>query len=170
MCHSFRFLNKLVFNWFLKANTIRMELKIDIYSPGDRPEVTKPHPDFLKTLGEEGIRTMVSRHYDLLRLSEIKNLFPTDNEEFGKAKQRSADFMIQICGGPDYFNQNRGRPMLINRHSPFKITPEGRLIWLECYRIALNETNLPEHLLLSFWNYIQVFSAWMINSNTEAEK
>jgi hypothetical protein len=25
------------------------------------------------------------------------------------------------------------------------------------------ETNLPEHLIESFWEYIQVFSAWMVN-------
>lgn len=160
----------IVYFGFYKQIQKRMELKIDLYTQGERPEVTKPHPDFLKTLGEEGVRKMVSRHYDLLRVSEIKNLFPDEEEEFGKAKQRSADFMIQICGGPDYFNQNRGRPMLINRHSPFTITSEGRIIWLECYRVALTETNLPEHLILSFWNYIQVFSAWMINSTPKTEK
>ena len=141
-----------------------LELKINTYPLGIRPEVTKPHPDFLKVLGEDGIRTMVSRHYDLLRQSDIQSMFPKDDSEFDKAKQRSADFMIQICGGPDYYNQNRGRPMLIQRHSPFTITPEGRITWLECYRIALLETKLPEHLIFSFWQYIQVFSAWMMNT------
>ena len=140
-----------------------MELKINSYPVGARPDVSKPHPDFLNELGEEGIRKMVNRHYDLMRESDIKHLFPEDDEEFEKAKIRSADFMIQICGGPDYFNQNLGPPMLINRHNPFEITPEGRIVWLECYRIALLETKLPEHLILSFWDYIQVFSAWMMN-------
>lgn len=141
-----------------------LELQINTYPLGTRPDVTKPHPDFLKVLGEEGIRIMVSRHYDLLRQSDIQSMFPKDDSEFDKAKQRSADFMIQICGGPDYYNQNRGRPMLIQRHNPFTINPEGRITWLECYRIALLETKLPEHLIFSFWQYIQVFSAWMMNT------
>lgn len=146
-----------------------MELKINTYKLGDRPDVTKPHPDFLKTLGEEGIRKMVAKHYDLMRDSAINHLFPDGDEEFNAAKLRSSDFMIQICGGPEYFNQNRGKPMLINRHAPFKITPEGRIIWLECYRQALLETNLPEYLIESFWNYINVFSSWMMNSHPQQE-
>lgn len=40
---------------------------------------------------------------------------------------------IQICGGPKYFNENRGAPMMVARHQPFKITPKTRMVWLECY-------------------------------------
>jgi len=72
--------------------------------------------------------------------------------------------MIQICGGPDYFNQHRGKPMMIDRHSQFSITPEGRVVWLNCYKKVLLELNIPENLVLSFWNYINVFSNWMVNT------
>lgn len=144
-----------------------MELKIQSYPLGQRPEVTKPHPDFLKIMGEDGIRKLISRHYDLLRNSGIKGLFPPNDEEFEKAKLRSSDFIIQLCGGPDYFNQNRGKPMLASRHSPFTITPEARITWLECYREALLELDIEEEILLSYWNYVQVFSSWMINSRSE---
>lgn len=141
-----------------------MELTITDYKFGQRPPVTLPHRDFINFLGEDGIRQMVSRHYDLMRESEISHLFPPDDQDFEKAKLRSSDFMIQITGGPDYFNQNRGKPMMINRHSPFAITTEGRKVWLRCYRVALLETGLPEHLIRSFWEYINVFSVWMVNT------
>jgi len=144
-----------------------MELKINEYSFGERPAVTLPNREILKVLGEEGIRKMVSRHYDLMRQSEIKKLFPPTDEAFEKAKLHSSDFIIQICGGPDYFNQNRGKPMMTKRHASFEITAQGRRIWLECYRQALIETGLPNHLLLSFWEYINVFSIWMVNTNDE---
>ena len=98
-----------------------------------------------------------------MRQSDINHLFPKDDLEFELAKTRSSDFMIQICGGPDYFNQNRGRPMLINRHAPFAINASAREIWLDCYRTALLELDAPEPLIQSFWTYIQVFSAWMMN-------
>lgn len=140
-----------------------MNLVISNYKHGERPDVTRPHPDFLTHLGEDGIRKMINLHYDLLRKSAISDLFPADSKEFEMAKMRSSDFIIQICGGPDYFNQNRGRPMLINRHAPFAIDENGRKVWLECYKVALLETELPEYLIQSFWNYINVFSAWMIN-------
>ena len=144
-----------------------MDLKINSYKLGDRPQVTIPDPSFYNALGEDGIRKMVSRHYDLMRISSIKELFPIEDEEFEQAKLRSSDFMIQICGGPEYFNQHRGSPKLINRHAGFSINPEGRIVWLKCYRQALLELSLPENALISFWEYINVFSSWMVNTATK---
>jgi hemoglobin len=141
-----------------------MDLQITTYQYGERPGVSFPDPGFYKQLGEEGIRKMVSRHYDLLQQSPIKHLFPINDAEFALAKQNSADFMIQICGGPNYFDQHRGKPMMIKRHTPFTIKPEGRIVWLNCYKQALLELNAPEDLILSFWNYINVFSSWMVNT------
>ena len=95
-----------------------MQPEIQQYPFGARPDVTRPNPEFLTFMGEDGIRKLVNRHYDLMHKSSIAHLFPTDKDEFEAAKKRSADFFIQICGGPDYFNQNRGKPMLIRRHAP----------------------------------------------------
>ncbi len=147
-----------------------MELTITKYPYGARPDVTKPDPEFYNQLREEGMRQMVSKHYDLLRASDLKHLFPADDAEFENAKSRSADFMIQICGGPDYFNQHRGRPRMTDRHAPFSINMEGRNIWLNCYKKVLLELPIPEHLILSFWNYIDVFSIWIVNTPTPAFK
>ena len=141
-----------------------MDLQIKTFQFGERPDVTKPDPEFYKALGEEGIRKLVGRHYDLLRVSSINNLFPADDAVFETSKSHSADFIIQICGGPDYFNQHRGKPMLATRHATFTITPDARLVWLGCYKQALLELNISEELLVSFWNYINIFSNWMVNT------
>ena len=141
-----------------------MELLISKYLPGEKPDVTLPSVKMFEILGEEGIRSLVSNHYDLLAKSEIKDLFPKNPVALDKAKEHSADFFIQICGGPMYFNKNRGKPMLNRRHLPFKITAESRIIWLECYKTVLLKTNLPEEVLFSFWNYLDVFSKWMVNT------
>ena len=141
-----------------------MELKINTYQFGERPQATIPVPEFLQAIGEDGVRKMVSKHYDLLVESAIKDLFPPQPEGLEMAKKHSADFIIQICGGPQLFNQNRGNPKLASRHQPFAITPEGRVVWLECYRIAILELDIPEHLIHSFWNYVNVFSNWMVNT------
>jgi hemoglobin len=140
-----------------------MEFTITHYEFGERPPTTIPDPSFLTYLTEEGMRKMVSDHYDLLKQSNIKELFPQDDKEFEAAKRRSSDFFIQICGGPDYFNQNRGKPMLSSRHAPFRITPQARMVWLGCYIQVLSKMDIPEPTLASFWNYINTFSNWMVN-------
>lgn len=142
-----------------------MDFHISQYEFGHRPPVTIPSPEILKILKEEGIRQMVSDHYDLLSKSEIKHLFPRIEEALDKAKQRSSDFFIQICGGHPYFNENRGKPMLARRHAPFTITPEARNVWLDCYRQVLSRLDLPAELKKSFWDYLNVFSFWMVNTN-----
>jgi len=140
-----------------------MDFSISQYEFGQRPAVTLPSPDFLKMLTEEGIRKMVSDHYDLLSQSEIRHLFPRIEEALDKAKQRSSDFFIQICGGRAYYSENRGKPMLAKRHSSFAITPEARIVWLQCYIQVLSKLDIPEDSIRSFWNYLNVFSFWMVN-------
>ena len=144
-----------------------MDFLINQYEFGQRPSVTIPSPEFLEKLAEEGIRKMVSDHYDLLSQSNIKHLFPRIDEALDKAKQRSSDFFIQICGGHPYFNENRGKPLLAKRHSPFAITPKDRVVWLKCYIQVLSKLDLPEELIQSFWDYLNVFSFWMVNTNEE---
>lgn len=141
-----------------------MELTISNYTWGEKPDVQLPSTQLLTLLGEQGIRDLVSEHYDLLIQSEIKDLFPKNPVALEKAKEHSADFFIQICGGPMYFNKNRGKPMLNRRHLPFKITSGARIVWLSCYRDLLSTSELPADVLLSFWNYLDVFSKWMVNT------
>lgn len=141
-----------------------MEFQISKYIPGERPEVALPTVEIYRILGEEGIRKLVKDHYDLLSKSEIREMFPQDTAGLERAVKNSSDFFIQICGGPMYFNKNRGRPMMYKRHLPHKITPEAREVWLDCYRQAIEKQNLPEEVALSFWNYLDVFSMWMVNS------
>ena len=134
---------------------------------GQRPPVTKPNPEFLQELGEEGFRTLVSDHYELLKESDIANLFPVEDEtEFANAKKHAADFMIQICGGPSYFNQSRGAPRMVGRHEPFAITEGARQRWLECYAMLLPglSDKVSDENIQSFWNYLNVFSQWMVNT------
>ena len=146
-------------------------MKLEIISgiPGVRPGVKLPDPEFLHLLKETGLRRLISDHYDLLVKSEVRNLFPPKGEMLEEAKQRASDFFIQICGGYLYYNENRGRPMMTQRHAPFAITPKAREIWLNCYRQLLPKLDLPEEIVLSFWNYLNVFSVWMINTRGPGE-
>ena len=140
-----------------------IELTITPYAPG-RPTVPAAPKAFYTQLGEEGIRQAVSDHYDLLVQSSAAHLFPPGGKPLESAKKFAADFIIQICGGPSYYNENRGAPKLVQRHAPFKITPSARVVWLESYRQVLQQLNLTEEVLKSMWNYLDIFSIWMVNT------
>ncbi len=144
-----------------------MNLEISQAQFGVRPPVTKPIPEFLIEVGEEGIRNLISKHYDSIKQSDISYLFPVDEVEFEQAKVNSADFFIQICGGPKYFNTNRGAPQMVGRHAPFRIDAKARQTWLELYKPLikeLKEQGVTETSLKSFWGYLDIFSIWMINT------
>jgi len=137
------------------------------YQKENLPEVQLPDKAFLNILGEMGMRKLVEGHYNLLRKSKISFLFPVDDKEFEQAKLNSSDFFIQIMGGPRYFDENRGKPMLGQRHAKFKITPQSRIIWLECYRDVLKSIEINEEALISFWNYLNILSLRMVNTEDE---
>jgi len=146
-----------------------IDFSIRPYVEGVTPPVTKPNPKFLQDIGEEGMRDLLRRFYTKLYQSPIKHLFPQDFDEMMTASQHSADFFIQICGGPKYFNQNRGAPQMRGRHAPFAITPTARLYWLTLFEETINETIINHKrsdsaTIQSFWDYLNIFSLWMINS------
>lgn len=144
-----------------------MDLEISHAQFGVRPPVNKPIPEFLLEVGEEGLRELISNHYDAIKQSDIYHLFPQDDKEFEQAKVNSADFFIQICGGPAYFNRHRGAPRMVGRHAPFAIDAKARKRWLELYKPLLEELKnqgITETSLKSFWNYLDIFSIWMINT------
>ena len=148
--------------------TSSLDFSIQAYQDGVNPPVTKPNPTFLTDIGEDGMRDLLDRFYMALHESPIKDIFPQSKEEMKMAGQHSADFFIQICGGPSYFNKSRGAPQMRKRHAPFRITPNARLHWLVLFEEALQpiiEQKLSsEENIQSFWNYLNVFSQWMINS------
>jgi hemoglobin len=143
---------------------IQMKLEIKKLPFGERPSENRPNLEIYNYLGEDGIRKLVSDHYELLIKSDIKHLFPITGDALEQAKKRSADFFIQRLGGPDYYNQTRGNPMLATRHAPFKITPSDRIIWLDCYKQLLPDIPAPEHLIVEYWNWLNDFSNFMVNT------
>ena len=144
-----------------------MNLKITDGTLGVRPPVTKPHPGFLTEIGEERFRKLVDDHYNLIPKSSIAFMFPLDEEDFEEAKLNAADFLVQISGGEDYFNRRRGQPRMVGRHAPFRIDEESRKVWLNLYKgllEELQEEGLTAAYIESFWEYLEVFSKWMVNT------
>lgn len=130
--------------------------------------IAKPNPAFLHQAGEERFRKLVSDHYELIRQTPIAFMFPVDYEEdFDKVKKHAADFLIQMCGGTDYYAQTRGDSRMLARHTRFRIDEKGRRIWLECYATLLPELEhegVSKENIESFWNYLDTFSRVLVNT------
>ncbi len=90
-------------------------------------------------LGEENLRLLVNRFYDLVFSNEqISRLFKTDKEVI-KEKQRL--FLTQFLGGPPLYSEKFGHPRLRARHMPHPISEEDAVAWLSCMMQAI--TSLP---------------------------
>jgi len=56
---------------------------------------------------------------------------------------------------------------MVRRHTPFRIDTKARETWLKLYKpliLELKKKGITETSLQSFWNYINVFSVWMVNT------
>lgn len=147
-----------------------MKLTVTDGEIGVRPPVAKPHPGFLYEVGEERFRELVNAHYESIKTSDIAFLFPVnDEDDFAEAQKHAADFLVQICGGPDYFNQTRGEPQMVGRHAPFRIDEAARKSWLSLYIPLLEplaDEGITQEYIESFWNYLDIFSMWLVNTKS----
>lgn len=138
----------------------------DIYTPyGGPPQGSPPPREIYEEIGEEGIRKILSLHYKKLGQSPVKHLFPAGEKELEQAAQKSADFFIQLLGGPAMFSQKHGPPRMRARHMPFEITVDARNEWLKCFHEALDETGFPQQYREPFDEFLDSFSMWMVNSD-----
>jgi hemoglobin len=115
-------------------------------------------------MGEQGIFAMAAEFYRELEASEIRGLFPGDMQE---ASKKLAMFLVSACGGPPLYQAAFGPPRMRMRHMPFAIGPKERDAWLACFFKVLERApeahGFPKEQLQAFKDYLDRFSAWMVN-------
>lgn len=135
--------------------------------PGGPPQGIQPNPELYLKMGEEGIFKMLADFYAELETSSIRHLFPGDMHE---ASKKSAAFFVFIMGGPPLYQERHGAPMMRKRHMPFRIDEEARQVWLQCFKKVLidadSKYNFPLEHMPGFWNFLDKFSAWMVNTKS----
>ncbi|NBU98853.1 MAG: bacitracin resistance protein BacA [Spirochaetia bacterium] len=129
--------------------------------PGGPPQGPPPSKEIFLKLGEDKIRELVKLFYDEIETSTIRNMFPESLEE---SVPKSADFMVQVLGGPSYYVQKYGPPRMRMRHIPFIIDEKARRAWLGCYKKALEKSNIPDPESKMIWDFLVDFSSWMVNT------
>lgn len=105
--------------------------------------------------GEENVRKLVDRFYDLMELEPdyavLRSLHASDLQ---MARDKLFWFLCGWMGGPNHYIERFGHPKLRARHLPFAIGIEERNQWLACMHQAMQEVGLnqvfQERLLHSF--------------------
>jgi hemoglobin len=134
----------------------------EIYTPPSGPPQGPPlSRELFKVLGEEKIRSICKLFYENISKSEILSMYPEDLQE---SEEKLALFMIQVMGGPPYYIQKYGPPKMRARHFPYVINEKARRVWLSCFKKALNESSIEEKNFTEIWEFLESFSAWMVNS------
>ena len=136
--------------------------------PGAQPNGRAPSREIYRLMGEENIFAMLADFYEELSRSEIAGIFPDDHQA---ASIKSAAFFVGLLGGPPLYHQTYGPPMMRARHAAFTITERGREVWLECFANTLGRAEeqykFPSQHMEGFYNFLEDFSLWMVNSREE---
>jgi hemoglobin len=114
--------------------------------------------------GEEKLRALVDRFYDLMELEPefegIRAMHPTSTDG---SRDKLFWFLCGWMGGPDYFVERFGHPRLRARHLPYAIASSERDQWLRCMAWAMQDVGIPEELQLRLMQSFYQTADWMRN-------
>jgi hemoglobin len=98
--------------------------------------------------GEEGLRSLVNRFYDLMDSSEeAKNIRSLHAKSLNRSREKLFMFLSGWSGGPQLYVERFGHPRLRMRHMPFAIGTVERDQWLWCMNKALEQSQLDPHVV-----------------------
>lgn len=115
--------------------------------------------------GEEKVRALVERFYDLMDLEPTyKDLRASHGTELDRARQNLFWFLCGWLGGPQYYTDRFGHPRLRMRHMPFKIGILERDQWLACMDQAMGEVGVDATLRARLNTSFFQTADWMRNT------
>ncbi|HXD07666.1 MAG TPA: group II truncated hemoglobin [Burkholderiaceae bacterium] len=114
--------------------------------------------------GEEAVRHLVDRFYDLMDLEpayrELRALHPTTLDG---SRDKLFWFLCGWLGGPDHYIERFGHPRLRARHMPFRIGVLERDQWMACMHQAMHELGFDESLVERLYAAFFNTADWMRN-------
>ena len=114
--------------------------------------------------GEEGVRALVERFYDLMELEpKYSRLRAVHGNTLEHAREKLYMFLSGWLGGPSLYTDKYGHPMLRARHLPFAIGELERDQWMACMVQAMEETELPQELRKALEQAFFKTADWMRN-------
>jgi hemoglobin len=96
--------------------------------------------------GEENVRALVERFYDVMERTEPELTRLHRLDEQGKVSRESRErfglFLIGWLGGPQHYMEKHGHPRLRMRHGSVPINERMRDAWLRAMTRAMDELGM----------------------------
>ena len=90
--------------------------------------------------GEDGIRRLVGRFYELMdTLPEAATIRAMHAPDLTESSKKLALFLIGWSGGPPAYVEKHGHPRLRARHMPFAVDDDAAAAWMRCMGLALED-------------------------------
>ncbi len=120
---------------------------------------------FLLLGGEERVRALVDRFYDLMDLEPAyRALRAVHGSDLAQARQKLFWFLCGWLGGPEHYTERFGHPRLRMRHMPFSIGVLERDQWLACMDQAMGELGVEQALRAKLREAFYGTADWMRNT------
>ena len=114
--------------------------------------------------GEENVKSLVERFYDLMDLEpRYKILRGVHGTDLTNGRERLFLFLCGWMGGPQHYTERFGHPMLRARDMPFSIGIEERDQWLACMNQAMGDTGVDTELQKRLAESFFQTADWMRN-------
>jgi hemoglobin len=114
--------------------------------------------------GDEKVRALVHRFYDLMELDpKFEALRKVHGSSLEGAREKLYLFLSGWLGGPPLYTDRFGHPMLRARHLPFAIGDLERDQWMTCMVQAMEETEVPQELREALERAFRKTADWMRN-------
>jgi len=114
--------------------------------------------------GEDAVRRLVDRFYDLMdlepRFAQLRAIHPTTLDG---SRDKLFWFLTGWMGGPDLYQEQFGHPRLRARHLPFAVGTGERDQWLRAMAWAMEDVGIPEDLRLRLMQSFYQTADWMRN-------
>ncbi|MDD4881157.1 MAG: hypothetical protein PHX10_06220 [Gallionellaceae bacterium] len=134
------------------------------------PPVPFPSKRVHEAAGTEMLRTLVRRHHERLKQTEVGALFPEDARQFMAAVEKAAEFVVEACGGPELFTPEHGPMRMRVRHFPVAIDEHAREIWLRELLASFDDVGFPDAVREEYWHWMEPFSIRMITRRTTRDQ
>jgi hemoglobin len=114
--------------------------------------------------GEQQVRSLVDRFYDLMDLElAYRELRAVHGSTLDDARDKLNWFLCGWLGGPQHYTERFGHPRLRARHLPFPIGIKERDQWLACMHQAMTEVEIDPALVERLNESFFKTADWMRN-------
>ncbi len=103
------------------------------------------NPHYDRIGGEQKIRELVDRFYDLMDAREdTQPLRQMHARDLRVSREKLFMFLSGWLGGPQLYIEKYGHPRLRQRHMPFEVDTAARDQWMSCMIQAMEDVGIEE--------------------------